>query len=162
MPPRPLIPLDQLDLDRVLADVDAIREHNPQRFEMEQLTRIIHFVREKEEVAGVLEIGDEPFWARGHVPAYPLMPGVMMLEAAAQLCSWAVRQVYDKEEYGHRFFGFGAIDDVKFRGIVRPGDALLLLGRAIEHRARRAVFATQGFVEGRMVFQANITGMWLL
>ena len=106
-------------------------------------------------------MSEEPFWARGHIPGRPLMPGVIMIEAAAQLCSWAVRQVYDSAEYGDRFFGFGGIDNVKFRGTVFPGQTLLLLGKRTEVRPRRAVFTTQGWVDGRMAFQADITGMWV-
>ena len=161
MPPRALIPLETLDLDRVVADIEAIRRVNPQRYEMEQLSRIVHYDPEAGSVAGVLDVAEEPFWARGHIPGRPLMPGVVMIEAAAQLCSWAVRQVYDPDAYGDRFFGFGGIDDVKFRGTVFPGQQMVILGVKDEVRPRRAVFATQGWVEGRMVFQAKITGMWV-
>lgn len=161
MPQRSLFPVDRFDPKAVVADLEAIREVNPQRFEMEQLTRICHYDAEAHEVAGVLEIPDEPFWARGHIPGRPLMPGVIMLEAAAQLCSWAVRQVYDPEKYGERFFGFGGIDGVKFRGTIFPGQSLLLLGKPAEIRPRRARFDTQGWVDGSMAFEAQITGMWV-
>ena len=161
MPPRALIPLETIDVDRAIADIEAIRKINPQRYEMEQLSRIVHYDPEAGAVAGVLDVADEPFWARGHIPGRPLMPGVIMIEAAAQRCSWAVRQVYDPEEYGERFFGFGGIDDVKFRGTVFPGQQMIILGAKHEVRPRRAVFATQGWVEGRMVFEAKITGMWV-
>ena len=161
MPPRSLIPFENLDLDRTLADLDEIRKANPQRFEMEQLSRIVWFDAEEKAVAGVLDVAEEPFWARGHIPGRPLMPGVIMIEAAAQLCSWAVRQVYDPAEYADRFFGFGGIDNVKFRGTVFPGQQMIILGVKGEVRPRRAVFHTQGWVEGRMVFQAEITGMWV-
>ena len=161
MPPRALIPLETIDVDRVVADIEAIRKTNPQRFEMEQLSRIVYYDEEAGAVAGVLDVADEPFWARGHIPARPLMPGVIMIEAAAQLCSWAVRQVYNPDEYADRFFGFGGIDDVKFRGPVFPGQQMIVLGVKHEVRPRRAVFKTQGWVEDRMVFQATITGMWV-
>lgn len=161
MPPRALFPLESLDLERVLADIEDIRKTNPQRYEMEQLSRIVHYDPEAGTIAGVLEVAEEPFWARGHIPGRPLMPGVIMIEAAAQLCSWAVRQVYDSEVYADRFFGFGGIDNVKFRGTVLPGQRLVILGEKGEVRPRRAVFKTQGWVEGRMAFQAEITGLWV-
>jgi 3-hydroxyacyl-[acyl-carrier-protein] dehydratase len=161
MPPRSLFPLELIDPARTVADIESIRRANPQRFEMEQLSRICYADVEAGQVAGVLEVGEEPFWARGHIPGRPIMPGVIMLEAAAQLCSWFVRQVYDPQEYGERFFGFGGIDGVKYRGVVFPGQSLLLLGRRDEIRTRRAVFATQGYVDGRQVFEAKITGMWV-
>ena len=161
MPPRALIPLESIDVDHAIADIEAIRKINPQRYEMEQLSRIVHYDPEAGAVAGVLDVSEEPFWARGHIPGRPLMPGVIMIEAAAQLCSWAVRQVYDPETYGDRFFGFGGIDNVKFRGVVLPGQRMILLGKAHDVRPRRAIFLTQGWVDGRMVFQAEISGMWV-
>ncbi|MFV1958664.1 MAG: 3-hydroxyacyl-ACP dehydratase FabZ family protein [Planctomycetota bacterium] len=161
MAPRSLLPLDSFDPSATVAALDEIRKANPQRFEMEQLSRICHVDVEAGEVAGVLEIPAEPFWARGHIPGRPLMPGVLMIEAAAQLCSYLVRQIYDPAVYGERFFGFGGLDDVKFRGMVLPEQDLVLLGRQAELRPRRAVFDTQGLVDGKMTFQARITGMWV-
>ncbi|HOI54397.1 MAG TPA: beta-hydroxyacyl-ACP dehydratase, partial [Phycisphaerae bacterium] len=77
------------------------------------------------------------------------------IEAAAQMCSLYFGLVSP----GDKFIGFGGVDDVKFRGQVVPGDKLVLLGKLIELRPRRAVFDTQGVVDGRMAFQARITGM---
>lgn len=159
--PQTLLDLSRIDTSRVVADLEAIRRHNPQRFEMEQLTRVCHFDKEAGEAAGVLELPDDPWWARGHVPGRPLMPGVLMLEAAAQLCSWCAWQVYDAATYKDRFFGFGGIDDVKFRWVVLPGQSLLILGKKVEVRDRRAIFDTQGLVEGKVAFTARITGMWV-
>ena len=161
MPPRSLIPMDAIDVTSVVADLEAIRKCNPQRYELEQLSWICHFHKEEGTVAGVLDLEDEPFWARGHIPGRPLMPGVIMIEAAAQLCSWAVKQVYDSDEFADRFFGFGGVDNVKFRGQIYPGQRLLLLGRQHEIRPRRAVFDTQGWVDGKMAFEARIAGMWV-
>ncbi len=161
MPAAPLIDLARIDPAATVADIEAIRAANPQRFEMEMLSRIVHAADAAGEVAGVLDIPEDPWWARGHIPGRPLMPGVLMIESAAQLCSYFIRRIYDPVEYGERFFGFGGIDAVKFRGVVFPGQSLLVLGRQAELRPRRAVFDTQGFVEGKMVFEARITGMWV-
>lgn len=159
--PQHLVDLAKIDPRRVVADLEAIRRHNPQRYEMEQLTRVCHFDLEAGEAAGLLEVPEEPWWARGHVPGRPLMPGVLMLEAAAQLCSWCAWQVYDAKTYEGRFFGFGGIDDVKFRWVVLPGQTLMILGKRVEVRPRRAVFQTQGVVDDRICFEATITGMWV-
>lgn len=161
MPPRPLIELAQIDLDQVLYPIEVIRESNPQRYEFEQLSYICHFDREAGTVAGVLDIPEDPWWAKGHVPDRPLMPGVLMLEAAAQLCSWCVHQVFDDDQKAGRIFGFGGIEGVKFRQVVFPPARLLILGRKAEIRARRAVFDTQIFLDGRQACQARITGMWV-
>ena len=162
MPPKTLIDLAKVDPDKVVADIEAIRQHNPQRHEFEQLTHICHFDIEAGEVAGVLDVPEDPWWGRGHVPMRPLMPGVLMLEAAAQVCSWCVHQVYGPEGHGaDRMFGFGGIDKVKFRNVLFPPARMLILGRKADLRPRRAVFDTQGFVDGKMMFQAQITGMWV-
>jgi 3-hydroxyacyl-[acyl-carrier-protein] dehydratase len=161
MPTVPLFDLAGIDVARTVATIEEIRRSNPQRYEMEQLTRIVHANDAAGEVAGILELPAEPWWARGHIPGRPLMPGVLMLEASAQLCSYAVRRVYDPKEFGDRFFGFGGIDDVKFRGAILPGQTLLLLGKAVEVRSRRAVYQTQGWVDGRLCVESTITGMWV-
>src|SRR5437588_12774509 len=77
-----------LDLDKIVADLEAIRQVNPQRFDMEQLTAIVYVDREQHVIAGYKDVKPDEFWVRGHMPDYPLMPGVLMCEAAAQLCSY--------------------------------------------------------------------------
>ncbi|MGN6546721.1 MAG: 3-hydroxyacyl-ACP dehydratase FabZ family protein, partial [Aureliella sp.] len=72
-----------LNFDHVIADVAEIRKYNPQRFEMEQLTAIIYEDLEKHICVGYKDITFDEFWVRGHMPGYPLMPGVLMCEAAA-------------------------------------------------------------------------------
>lgn len=162
MPAPALIDLATIDPDKVVADIETIRESNPQRYEFEQLTAICHFDADEGTVAGILDVPEDPWWGRGHVPGRPLMPGVLMLESAAQLCSWCVHQVYTAEQKGEgRIFGFGGIDGVKFRSVLFPPARMIILGRKAEIRPRRAVFDTQGYVDGKQVFQARITGMWV-
>jgi 3-hydroxyacyl-[acyl-carrier-protein] dehydratase len=162
VPPKPIIPLESLDPSAVFADLEAIRRYNPHRFEMEQLTRIAHFDLERQEVAAVLEVAKDPWWGRGHIPGRPIMPGVLLIEAAAQMCSYAVHKAWEMQGIDREgFFGFGGIDSAKFRGVVWPGETLLLVGKPTDVRPRRAIFLTQGYVDGRMVFEAGITGMWI-
>src|ERR1039458_384670 len=76
--------------------------------------------REAGEIVCYKDISHEEFWIRGHIPGRPLMPGVIMIEAAAQMCSlyFSLVSAMDK------FIGFGGVDEVKFRGQVVPGDKL--------------------------------------
>ena len=80
MPPAPLIDPDAVDTSRVLVDREGIRRCNPQRFEMEQLTAIIHIDVENKLIIGYKDIEAGEFWVRGHMPDYPLLPGVLMCE----------------------------------------------------------------------------------
>ena len=155
MPPQLLIDSGTYDPARVVMSLDEVRKVNLQRYEMEQLSGVLRFDPDAGEIVTFKDIADGEFWVRGHIPGRPLMPGVIMIEAAAQMCSLYFGLVAK----GDRFIGFGGVDDVKFRGQVVPGDKLILLGKLIELRPRRAVFDTQGVVGGRMVFQARITGM---
>jgi 3-hydroxyacyl-[acyl-carrier-protein] dehydratase len=101
----------------------------------------------------------DEFWVRGHMPGYPLMPGVLMCEAAAQLCSYFI---LTQSLMQGDFVGFGGLENVRFRFPVRPGDRLVLIGKGLKLHPRRALFNVQGFVGPTMVFHADIIGVPLL
>jgi 3-hydroxyacyl-[acyl-carrier-protein] dehydratase len=159
MPPELHFDPSRLDLGSVVADQEAIREVNPQRFEMEHLTAVVLVDPVQHLVAGYKDVRAEEFWVRGHMPGYPLLPGVLMCEAAAQLCS------YYSVTHGllqGDFIGFGGLENVRFRSPVRPGDRLVLIGKAIRVHRRQTVFNVQGFVGSTMVFHADILGVPLV
>jgi 3-hydroxyacyl-[acyl-carrier-protein] dehydratase len=145
-----------LDLTRVIGDQEAIRKVNPQRFEMEQLTAIVYVDPSQHIVVGYKDVQADEFWVRGHMPNYPLLPGVLMCEAAAQLCSYyiATNGLMQGD-----FIGFGGLENVRFRSPVRPGDRLVLIGKAIKLNRRQAVFNVQGLVGNTMVFHADVLGL---
>jgi 3-hydroxyacyl-[acyl-carrier-protein] dehydratase len=157
VPRQPFIPLDQLDPDHPVMSIDDIRSVNQQRYEMEQLSAILLFDPDAGLVAGVKEVTQDEFWVRGHIPGRPLLPGVLMIEASAQLCSlYYGKAATDMEQ---KFIGFGGVDGVKFRGQVVPGDTLILIASKTEMRSRRAKFDVQAFVGDKMVFEGVIIGM---
>jgi 3-hydroxyacyl-[acyl-carrier-protein] dehydratase len=155
MPQDILIDLNNIDLNKPIIDIEGIRAVVPHRYEMEQLSGIIKYSIEEGIIVGYKDVSNNEFWIRGHVPGRPLMPGVMMLEAAAQLCTYYYKQTTKDE----RFLGFGGVDKVKFRGKVVPGDKLIIIAKNKELRSRRAVFDTQGVVDGKLVFEGIIIGM---
>ena len=157
MPPVTHLDPSQVDFSRaLLADREEIRRANPQRFEMEQLDAIVHVDPEQHLVVGYKDVRPDEFWVRGHMPDYPLLPGVLMCEAAAQLCSFYV--VTYKLLQGD-FVGFGGLENVRFRGQVKPGDRLVLIGKGTRMNRRQTVFNVQGFVGATMVFHADIIGV---
>ena len=78
-----------------------------------------------------------------------------MVEAAAQLCTYYFKISLQSD----KFFGFGGIEKVKFRGQVIPGNKLIIIAKNTELRARRAIFDTQGIANGKLVFEGEIIGM---
>lgn len=157
MPPKPLIDLAGLDLAKVIADRDAIYRVNPHRYEFQQLDGIYVCDHKEGIIAGYRDVRDDEFWVRGHIPGRPIFPGVLMMESAAQLVSYFVMTLTPDKG----FLGFGGVDEVKFRGAVVPGMKLIMLGKMVEMRPRRCVGATQGFVNGQLVYEGLITGMWV-
>ena len=157
MPPAPLIDVTKLDFSHIVADQAAIRKRNRQRFEMEQITGIIHVDPDNHLIVGYKDVRDDEFWVRGHMPDYPIMPGVMICEVAAQMASY---YSYNLAGPG-RFIGFGGMEDVRFRGTVRPGDRLVMVAKATRLHPRQTIFEAQGFVGDQMVFHGRIIGLTL-
>jgi 3-hydroxyacyl-[acyl-carrier-protein] dehydratase len=159
MPPEAHLDPASLNFDQVLADREAIRQVNPQRFEMEQLDAILLVDSAQHLVAGYKDVRPDEFWVRGHMPGYPLLPGVLMCEAGAQLCSYYVTT---HDLLHGDFVGFGGLENVRFRGTVRPGDRLVLIGKGTRLHRRQTVFNVQGFVNHVMVFHGDILGIALM
>lgn len=157
MPPPAIIDVTQFDYDNPVVDLEGIRAVLPQRYEMEQLTGIVYLDEESKVIVGFKDVRHDEFWVRGHMPDYPLMPGVLMCEAAAQLASYLMQRM---GLLAGDFVAFGGMEAVKFRGVVRPGDRLIIAARATEVRpGRRGKFYCQGFVGKTMVFEATVIGL---
>jgi 3-hydroxyacyl-[acyl-carrier-protein] dehydratase len=156
MPPVAVVEPATIDTSRVLYDLEGIRRVNPQRFEMEQLTAIVHLDTEEGLIIGYKDVRPDEFWVRGHMPDYPLMPGVLICEAAAQLCAFYCHLI-NLVEGG--FLGFGGMEDVRFRGKVKPGDRLVMLAKPLRLNRRQTIFETQGFVDANMVYHGKIIGV---
>lgn len=152
-----LVDISKIDFSRPLADLEEIRKYNPQRFEMEQLTAVVYADRETAVCVGYKDVTQDEFWIRGHMPDMPLMPGVVMLEAVAQLCSF-ITQRYDL--LGAAMVGFGGLEDVRFRDPVLPGDRLIVMCRMEKvRRGRMIVCRFQGAVVDRVVVEGVLKGV---
>ncbi len=147
----------QYDLARVVADIDEIRRYNPQRFEMEQLTAVVLDDPERGICVGYKDTSEADFWVRGHMPGMPLMPGVIMCEAAAQLCSFHVQK---HNLLGAEMIGFGGLDEVRFRGTVVPGDRLVIASARMQVRPGQMVRCRfQCFVLENLVCEGEMRGI---
>lgn len=158
MPPPLLIDLDRVDLQQVVHTRAELYDRIlPHRHEFQVLDGVVHLDRERRELVAFAEIKPDAWWVKGHVPGRPLLPGVLMLEMAAQACAVGTKLLTDLPD----FIAFGGVDQCKFRDSVVPPARLYLLCRAEEIRPRRQLSRAQGVVNGRMVFEATITGLTL-
>lgn len=140
-----------------LHDQAAVHERIPQRHEMALLDGILFEDLDDRLFIGFHQPEESDFWVRGHVPGRPLMPGVVMVEAAAQLCAYATSHLLEMEE--GRIFGFGGLEATRFRGQVKPGDRMLIAARILRLRRRTARYATQAFVGDNLVYEGEILGV---
>ncbi|MFP3154120.1 3-hydroxyacyl-ACP dehydratase FabZ [Lachnospiraceae bacterium ZAX-1] len=109
--------------------------------------------------AGVRAVGkkcvsyNEPFFA-GHFPFEPVMPGVLIIEALAQV--GAVVMLKKPENKGKTAY-FGAINKAKFKNKVVPGDVLLLEVEIIKQKGPIGIGNAKATVDGKLVAQAELT-----
>ena len=142
------------DANHVIADLDAIRQYNPQRFEMEQLTAVIY-----EDVSGHVSVGykdlaiDE-FWVRGQIVQPAVMPPTLMCEAAAQLANYYAlkHQLYKAQG------GFVGLRKVRCRGFARPGERLFVLAKLLKIRGTLLTCQFQCVVRKRLVCNGILIG----
>jgi 3-hydroxyacyl-[acyl-carrier-protein] dehydratase len=154
MPPQTLFDITGIDLSRVVYDQEKIREANPQRGAMEQLHGIIYAKPEAGQIIGYKDVKADEFWVEGHIPGRPLFPGVLMIEAAAQLASFYTRMFVGWKG----FIGFGGVTDTKFRQQVPPGVRMYLVGLKTWERHGRIGCNVQGLVNGNVTFETSIIG----
>jgi 3-hydroxyacyl-[acyl-carrier-protein] dehydratase len=155
MPPTLLFDYKNLDLENIEFDREAIGSVNPQSYEMSQLDAIVWHDLDKLFCLGYKDVTENEFWVRGHIPGRPIMPGVIMVEAAAQLSSFFMKKIYGLEG----FIGFSGIEKTKFRETVPPGNRLYLLSYICKVRSRQFSAAVQGVVDDKLVFDTVISGM---
>lgn len=155
---KPLIlEFSEYDLNNVVSDIEEIRRYNPQRYEMEHLSAICFEDVNRNTCVGYKDLKQDEFWARGHMPNMPLMPGVIMCEAAAQVASYYSH----KHKLMEGIIGFGGLEDVRFRGVVRPGDRFVIVSRLLKLRRMIMTCEFQCFVNQNMVCEGILKGVSL-
>ena len=136
---------------RVL-DIDAIREILPHRYPFLLVDRIEEL--EAERVVGIKNVTvNEPFFA-GHFPDYPVMPGVLIIEAMAQVAGVLVLSgIPDRKS---KLVLLAGVDGAKFRKPVRPGDQLRMEMKILRSRASMAKVSGIATVDGTIVAEAEM------
>ncbi|MGO9482013.1 MAG: bifunctional UDP-3-O-[3-hydroxymyristoyl] N-acetylglucosamine deacetylase/3-hydroxyacyl-ACP dehydratase [Candidatus Kryptoniota bacterium] len=138
----------------VIFDIDAIKRILPHRYPFLLVDKIVDFKLD-EKVVGIKNVStNEPFF-QGHFPSKPIMPGVLIVEAMAQ--TGGILLLNGLENADGKLVYFMAMNNVKFRKTVVPGDQLIMQVEMISRRSKMAVLAGKAFVDGTLAAEAEMT-----
>ena len=112
-----LAPADTVHTTR---EIEALIPH---RWPMLMVDRIVEYDVDAKRIVGIKGITATEWWAQGHFPGLPILPGVLQVEALAQTMAVYVAK---QPGFGDRIGLFAGIDEVRFKRIVVPGDVLRL------------------------------------
>jgi len=150
-----LLDLRAIDLTATLASREEMFEFIHHRHEMALLDRVIWANEGMDQGVGSLRVRGDEFWVRGHFPSVPMFPGVLMIEAGAQLACYLYNRHYGELHLA----AFLRIENAVFRRSVTVGEELLVCCKGIKVTPRRFVTRIEGVVDGQIAFEATITGM---
>ncbi|MDX2116875.1 MAG: FabA/FabZ family ACP-dehydratase [Planctomycetota bacterium] len=155
---RFLVDLASIDLKRVLVSKAQLEDTNPHRGVMALLDAVIWESDDRRLTVGVKHNRSDEFWCAGHFPGKPVLPGVLQIEAGAQLACYNYNSRNRQEK---RVVLFTRIEDASFRMMVEPGDDLYIICKEVKMSKRRFVTDVQGIVNGKLAFEARVCGMQL-
>jgi beta-hydroxyacyl-ACP dehydratase FabZ len=134
-----------------MLDIQAIQKILPHRYPMLLVDRILEL--EPERIVGIKNVtGNEPFF-QGHFPEFPVMPGVLILEAMAQVAGVLVlKDLGDRQ----KVVFLATIDQAKFRRPVVPGDQLRIEMKVLKRKSKVAKLSGRATVDGQVVAEAEV------
>lgn len=134
-------------------DIQKILEYMPHRYPFLLVDRILEFEAGRR-IVGLKNVTiNEPFFS-GHFPGHPIMPGVLIVEAMAQVGGLLLMNEF--EDHQDKVVYFMSLDDVKFRKPVVPGDQLVFEVEMLQLRGRTCRMRGVGRVEGQAVAEATM------
>lgn len=152
--PSWIIEPDCWETAKLIADLAVIRQYNPQRFEMEQLTAVTYEDPTHHICVGYKDLAINEFWVRGYARQSPIMPPLLMCEAAAQLANYYAQK--------HKLYavqgGLVGLKDVHCHGIANPGERLYVLARLLRIRGVLMTCQFQCAVRERLVCDGVLVG----
>ena len=136
-----------------MLDINEIKKIIPHRYPFLLVDKIIE-CDDESRIVGIKSVTmNEPFF-QGHFPEFPIMPGVLIVEAMAQVACILGIRILKKE--GNTSVFFTGIDGVKFRKPVLPGDVLRLELTKVKQRGALFRFEGKALVEDQVVTQGTI------
>lgn len=137
--------------------VQEIMEMLPHRYPFLMVDRVLEYVPGESAIARKNVTFNEPHFM-GHFPGHPIMPGVLLVEAMAQVAAIVVMKTLDNQTE-EKLVYFMTIESAKFRKPVVPGDVVELHVQKIQNRANVWKFSGQAIVDGKVCAEAVFSAM---
>ena len=138
-------------------NITEILQMIPHRYPMMLVDRILEYVPGKS-IVGLKNVSfNEPHFT-GHFPDFPVMPGVLIIEAMAQVSAVLVAKTINAKA-GEKTVFFMTIDNTKFRQVVQPGDALHIYAKIEQNRGDVWKFSAEAKVDGKVVAESSFSAM---
>lgn len=143
-----------MPLEAQTMNIGQIMEYLPHRYPFLLIDRVIEVERSKRIVAIKNVTINEPFF-NGHFPGYPIMPGVLVVEAMAQAgCILLLSEIPDREK---KLVVFTGIDGAKFRKAITPGDQIRIEVDVLSFRPRAGKMQGKAYIDGKLACEATLT-----
>ena len=139
-------------MTEVNINVTEIMEALPHRYPFLLVDRVIDIA--EDEITGIKNVTINEEFFQGHFPQYPVMPGVLIMEALAQAAG--VLELSKPENKGKLVF-YAGMDNVKYKKQVTPGDQLVLHAKFIKRRGPIAVVEAEATVDGKLAAKGTLT-----
>lgn len=138
-------------------DIKEILSMIPHRYPLLLVDRVESY-EEGKSIIGIKNVTfNEPHF-QGHFPGRPVMPGVLIVEAMAQVSAVLVSKTIDAQP-GEKEVFFMGIENAKFRRIVAPGDSLKIHVEIIQQRGDAWKFVSQAKVDGKVAAESSFMAM---
>lgn len=141
-----------VEFGKTQLDINDIQKILPHRYPFLFVDKIIELEEDKRAV-GIKNVTVDDYFFQGHFPGRPVMPGVLIVEAMAQVAG--VLMLSKKENQGKLAY-FMSIDNVKFRKTVLPGDQLILEAEVVKLRSKTGQVRTKAYVDSKIVAEAEL------
>lgn len=136
-------------------NVNEIKNFLPHRYPFLLVDRVLE-LEEGRYIKAIKNVtANEPFF-NGHFPNKPIMPGVLIIEAMAQSTGLLGFRTMSAEPQPNTLYMLVAVDKVRFKRQVEPGDQLLLEAEIVKKKGIMWVFTTKATVEGELVASAEL------
>ena len=137
-----------------MLDIDEIKEILPHRYPMLLVDRVLEADPDNKIVALKNVTANERFF-EGHFPGHPIMPGVLIIEAMAQVAGIGLLQTVEDPE--NKVPYFGKVDNARFRKPVKPGDQLIMEVEILKLRGRMGKVKATAYVDDEVVADGKLT-----